>query len=368
MVIAAALPRNKRRRLAQHTLPAAVALPEDLIVEILSWIPVKALIRFRCVSKTWNSLISHPTFVKLHLQRSSKNAHILLPFMEDVNPEGDESVLCTRAAPCSIRRFLEDPPSTIDACCHRFDRLYFVFGSCNGLVCVHDFFAGDEFREHWVRFWNPATRITSGDSPRLRISSSNHEIGFGFGFDDWSGTYKAVIVVLDVKSRTLEVRVHCMGDTCWRNVLTCVAFPILGHSHAQFVSGALNWLALRSSLNSDYQWETVTVEQLAIFSYDLKKETHRTHFVVWLMTEFGDEKSWTQLLKVSYVCLQILPHIVVPLYMSDSGDVLMLVNDEDNYKFVLYDKRDNRIEHTGYPGDKILLPPYDYVQSLVMPY
>ncbi|KAL2599197.1 hypothetical protein AAZX31_10G040000 [Glycine max] len=35
------------------------------------WVPVKALMRFRCVSKWWNSLVFNPMFVKLHLQRST---------------------------------------------------------------------------------------------------------------------------------------------------------------------------------------------------------------------------------------------------------------------------------------------------------
>lgn len=49
-----------------HETPCcAIVLPHDLIVEILSWVPMKYLLRFRCVSKTWKSLIFHPIFVKI---------------------------------------------------------------------------------------------------------------------------------------------------------------------------------------------------------------------------------------------------------------------------------------------------------------
>ncbi|KAG4911946.1 hypothetical protein JHK82_052535 [Glycine max] len=45
-------------------------LPRELLVEILSWLPVKSLLRFRCVFKASNSLSLHFMFVKLQLQSS----------------------------------------------------------------------------------------------------------------------------------------------------------------------------------------------------------------------------------------------------------------------------------------------------------
>ncbi|MED6155568.1 hypothetical protein PIB30_006437 [Stylosanthes scabra] len=42
------------------------ALPPELIERILLFLPVKSLIRFRCVSKQWLSLISDSRFAKLH--------------------------------------------------------------------------------------------------------------------------------------------------------------------------------------------------------------------------------------------------------------------------------------------------------------
>ena len=79
----------------------AMVLPEELIVEILSWVPVKPLMRFKCVSKTWNSLIFHPTFVKLHLQRSSTNTHVLLtPEEEEDPPDDDEKGETERTQHC----------------------------------------------------------------------------------------------------------------------------------------------------------------------------------------------------------------------------------------------------------------------------
>ncbi|CAM0909001.1 unnamed protein product [Alopecurus aequalis] len=45
-------------------------LPDDAVSEILSWVPVKPVCRFRCVSKGWHALISGPAFVAVHKTRS----------------------------------------------------------------------------------------------------------------------------------------------------------------------------------------------------------------------------------------------------------------------------------------------------------
>ncbi|KAG5027590.1 hypothetical protein JHK86_023504 [Glycine max] len=326
-------------------MPNASLLPEELIAEILSWVPVKALMQFRCVSKTWNSLILHPTFVKLHLHRSSKNSHILVMY-KDINAEDDKLVACV--APCSIRHLLENPSST----------------------------------EYWFRFWNPATRVMSIDSPPLRLHSSNYKtkwyhVKCALGYDDLSETYKVAVVLSDIKSQKME---QCDG---------------------QFVNGTVNWLALRK-LSSDYIWRY----ELVIFSYDMKNETYRyllkpdgmsevsfpeprlgilkgylclscdhgrTHFVVWLMREFGVEKSWTQLLNVSYEHLQLdqfpFPSTsMIPLCMSEDEDVMLLAS-YGRKEFVLVNKRDNRMDDIGGFDGKYYWPySYDYVPSLVLPY
>lgn len=226
-------------------------LPEELIVEILSRVPVKALMRFRCVSQAWNSLIFDPTFIKSHLQLSSKNTHVLVTFVKRINPNGGVGHGSTRqgAALCSISNLLDNPSSTINDCYHHFNINQFVCGACNGLVCFFDFSDfGCELIEYWVQFWNPATKVMSQVSPRLRLNSSDYInysyfVKCGFGFDDSCNTYKVVAILLDRKLQEREVRVHCMGDTCWRKILTFPVFPILGGPDGKFAGGTLNWLA-----------------------------------------------------------------------------------------------------------------------------
>lgn len=51
-------------------IPSAEIFPNEIIEEILSWLPVKTRMRFRCVSKKWNSLVINSYFVRLDHKRS----------------------------------------------------------------------------------------------------------------------------------------------------------------------------------------------------------------------------------------------------------------------------------------------------------
>ncbi|XAR49259.1 hypothetical protein NMG60_11032388 [Bertholletia excelsa] len=48
-----------------------VHLPSEILTEILSRLPVKTLIRFTSVCKSWYCLIKDPSFIMTHLNHSS---------------------------------------------------------------------------------------------------------------------------------------------------------------------------------------------------------------------------------------------------------------------------------------------------------
>ncbi|XP_062012661.1 F-box/kelch-repeat protein At3g06240-like [Rosa rugosa] len=54
-----------------------VDLPAEIIDEILSRLPVKPLCRFKCVSKSWRSLISDPDFIAMHSSKAFEIKDVL---------------------------------------------------------------------------------------------------------------------------------------------------------------------------------------------------------------------------------------------------------------------------------------------------
>jgi hypothetical protein len=160
-------------------------------MEILSWLPVKLLVRFTCVSKLWKSLIFDPSFAKLHLQKTPKNKHVLLTLHETIN-DVDYWVV----TPYSVRHLLEHSTSTVneDEYCRFNNNTYDAIGSTNGLVCLmSDNLQQDGIREIRFRFWNPTLRLRSKKSPTLFVMSSVElfaRVHYGFGYDDSTDTFK----------------------------------------------------------------------------------------------------------------------------------------------------------------------------------
>ncbi|KAM7528085.1 hypothetical protein LguiB_031495 [Lonicera macranthoides] len=53
-------------------------MPEDLLIDILARLPVKSLLRFKCVSKYWYALIGSPDFISNHYHNCNNRAMLLV--------------------------------------------------------------------------------------------------------------------------------------------------------------------------------------------------------------------------------------------------------------------------------------------------
>jgi hypothetical protein len=159
-----------------------VFLPDELIVEIISRLPVKTLMRFRCLNKSFNTLVSDPNFVKMHLKKSEQNPQLTV--FSYRYPDKEPYLLTF-----PISRLHENPSITIHYDpyyrLNDSDHSWRVVGSCNGLLCLLDQTTSPLRR--WLCLWNPATRTKS----EIVLAAHNYR-KFFFGYDYLTETYKVI--------------------------------------------------------------------------------------------------------------------------------------------------------------------------------
>uniref|UniRef100_A0A0E0L8F0 F-box domain-containing protein n=1 Tax=Oryza punctata TaxID=4537 RepID=A0A0E0L8F0_ORYPU len=75
------VPVAKRRRCVEPAGAAAAGIPEDIAEQILLRLPVKSILRFRSVCKSWRAMVADPRFVRLQLHHSTTAARHRPPSM-----------------------------------------------------------------------------------------------------------------------------------------------------------------------------------------------------------------------------------------------------------------------------------------------
>ncbi|XP_057457743.1 F-box/kelch-repeat protein At3g23880-like [Lotus japonicus] len=327
-------PRSKK-------LPPRTHLPDELTAEVLSWLPVKSLMRLSSVCKSWNKLItSDQTFIKSHLDRSALRNPQLLLECEDSNHHPHRGFCVTQVSGLAGA----DPWISLAHNPRHRLREYFdsydVVGSCNGLICLEVFPYRASVGHGWVHIWNPATGLMSERLVSFCYGRRYFRYKMNFCYDNSTNTYKVVYFRIDKTDRASHVQIFTLGggSNGWRDIQN---FPLLPFSYddsgvndGAHLSGTINWMASRRDESAPhYNPETITVEQLVILSLDLGTETYtlllppkgldqvpcvlprvwvfmdclcfshdsnKTHFVIWQMNKFGDAESWVQILKISY--------------------------------------------------------------------
>ncbi|XP_073024234.1 F-box/kelch-repeat protein At3g23880-like, partial [Primulina eburnea] len=173
-------------------------ISHDLTAEILSRLPVKSLLRFRCVSKSWLFLISSPEFETNYLEVSTTRRRRLV--------FGTATALYT----CPLNGiFYELPHVDYEQCDftkdYRDDKIQMV-GSCNGLVCLVYLFTGHIF------VWNPAIRKCR----QLPSPQASYREPCGFGYDASSDDYKVLQIVHKLNS-TPYSRTYSLRNDSWKS-------------------------------------------------------------------------------------------------------------------------------------------------------
>ncbi|KAL6651651.1 hypothetical protein ACP70R_010576 [Stipagrostis hirtigluma subsp. patula] len=231
----------KRRRVRRPTVPE---VSDEIVFEILVWLPVKTLVQCKSVCKAWHAIISDPVFIRKHLQQSTKKHEQRPTFL--IAPHILDKAIDSEAWPptvCNNVPFYVWQEGKGSACLMHSTDFHGEFGSvypmshCDGLVILPT--------NTKVYVFNPATGGV------LKLPDGHKYEGVfqtvGLGFDPHANKYKVVRFFyrsLDFSKMTyhtgMEVFTINGGDSCWRGTAVDPPYPLETQAPMHF-KGSLYW-------------------------------------------------------------------------------------------------------------------------------
>lgn len=179
---------------------------EDFIIQILVRVPVRSLLRFKCVSKQWCAVISRPDFCRLFNQSVASptalfalpsyhrdQEYLFLPLDEKPSP-----------APFRSLKFVDDPEGIR------------ILHSCNGLlICCSNYTVEAHNRSYYI--YNPTInqyRILP------KTSSMFHGAVFGIflAFNPSKSVHYKVVLVRssDTLTQPYQIEIYSSETRLWR--------------------------------------------------------------------------------------------------------------------------------------------------------
>ncbi|KAK8671298.1 hypothetical protein V6N13_037896 [Hibiscus sabdariffa] len=364
------------------------AFPTDVITDILRALPVKALTRFKCVSKSWDSLIKDPHFVKLHLHHSfgSNNSVKLVldgrtNFVDDEDEDDDEDDKAYSVDFDSLGN-LEQLPRPFPTAGTGF--MSRIFGSCNGLLAVYH-------KEAGIALWNPSTR-TCHYLPKLTIGDvieRDYRI-LGFGYDVIGDDYKVVRMIDSGKS----VMVYSLKTDSWKRIKDCpYQIPSGEKQDGAYAYGSLHWVGderdryfggrlifgldleaeeFHQVPEPDVLFRNFGYKNVGMLGGSLcvfREYTNcydEDHIILWVMKEYGVKESWTELVYLSREGWEFTSiYNTRAVACSRSGDQILLDDNGISRQPAWLNLEKQTGQILGIPGAPTCFSAMVYVQSLV---
>nr|XP_027075701.1 F-box/kelch-repeat protein At3g23880-like [Coffea arabica] len=216
-------------------------IPFHLIPEILSKLPVKSLLKFKCVSKSWLALISSPQFIKAHLNyQTSLNNQSLLVLENNCSFKycSLNSLLYGQASPHVLIPQDEGALTTTND--RHLCRYFEIVGCSEGLICICVF----RPRQSYFFLWNPSIRKYKNLPELILPSTASLSVISGFGFDASSDDYKVVVLVMNAKYSRYGTLVYSSKAGAWRRIADLPGdTSYLSSGPGVLVEGKLHFLA-----------------------------------------------------------------------------------------------------------------------------
>ena len=211
-----------------------VYFTEDIVKEILLRCPLKSLLRFKCVCKSWYALIIDSEFVQQQLKNQSFPQLLIYTNGTPDDPDHDYH---------SITLISEENPQTFKGMTHLIgsvDGLFLMYGTIDGTISC--------------TLWNPATRevrtlLLPLPKPIIHVAPV-----LGFEFDPLTNDYKVVYFRCSLYHECEAAVYSCSRDS-WRILKPKESFPFYTNVKNTFgtayLNGTYNWL-LRGGHRCDY--------------------------------------------------------------------------------------------------------------------
>ncbi|CAI9088390.1 OLC1v1022699C1 [Oldenlandia corymbosa var. corymbosa] len=205
---------------------------DDLIWEVLKRLPVKSLMRFKCVSRTWLSMITDPSFAKAY---SGGTRGLISVYPWELESHSVFYLSLNGGSCCSNQIVFHH---TVDH--GGWEQMETCTDVVNGLLCFY------RDRDSWL--YNVATR----EMVQLPISSELEKSddppdSYHFGFDPVNQRYKLLrICSVRVQEKYTTCRMHVeiltIGvDSSWR-IIGCLPHEGIEEGRSACLGGVLCWM------------------------------------------------------------------------------------------------------------------------------
>ncbi|KAL5726981.1 hypothetical protein ACHQM5_000221 [Ranunculus cassubicifolius] len=292
-------------------------LPTDILLYILSRLPLKSLWQCRWVCKSWYNLIIHPRFAEIHYKWAMQNNSpcVLLHDWHHDFYLVDHEVFDNLETSTIL---YEVEFSDFKAVFHRrnvFINTSKLIGCVNGLIC----FSSDPVKYHPAPYYicNPITgeHITLPEPPKREIVP----LIAAFGFDSSANEYKVIRLFQDKNKRNKnglsngnEGEVYTLGLKIWKRI---EHVPYIADEDERecniHVNGNLHWIShedpkvvivvfnVAAEKFNEFQPPLCVGSKnfsLGVIEKRLCLSKHKEHgeYEIWVMRDYGVDKSWTK--------------------------------------------------------------------------
>ncbi|KAJ4825095.1 hypothetical protein Tsubulata_016807 [Turnera subulata] len=383
-----------------------MAMPQDLVEDILSVLPANSLVRFTSVCKSWRRLIrDDPAFKALQASKAAASpatrcSYLFKTWTWDSSPGTRRRFsMLYNGTPVTVGKPVFNPFAVVVGGA-RERRMFVMLGSHDGIVCilVYSDCNHASAQNPYIYLWNPSINKVK---PLQRFWCSRLYDLFGFGFSKQNKEYRIVSLIDDYfnlhrraayvySSKADSWNQIDMVSSGWNRIeFRCITMQ------PTILDGAPHWLAVDRTQNLQFSSEAKSIisfdfdterfgcialpaaavgrggnhhysKVLGTFKGSLafvncsqhNRRSMLTGHDVWVLREYGVESSWIKLFSLE-------PTLAKAVSFGISGELFLLPFDDERKELIEVSDK-GKITRTLQLKDMIDSPLLPYTESLVL--